>query len=154
MIFVTTSPKQAELYSHICNRLKVVMDKMHNARKTLEAIANDAVDKSYAKCIYMLTSAAHQCENEIRSHIDSLNCYSFEELHARTEKPVLIARRVPGIEPLCKFFENACINSYKKLLNDKRLGSSLKSLIRNHLQTFTGAITQLRLFDDVRASMN
>jgi hypothetical protein len=154
MIFVTTSPKQAEQYSYICHRLKNVVNKMHNARKTLEAIANGAVDKSFAKCIYMLTSATLQCENEILSQIDSLNCNSYEDAPVITEKQAVISRRMLGVEPVCRFFEEVYVNSYRKLLSDKRFSSSLKLLIQNHLQTLMGSLTQLRLFNDVRATMN
>ena len=123
------------------------------ARSTLEAIANRSFDKSFAKCMYMLTSESLQCENEIRSHIDSLNCNSYENDNPENRK-LLPLNNIIGVESICNYFEEVYLNSYKKLLKDRRLDNSLKSLIQNHIQLFTQNLTQLRLFNDVKAAMN
>lgn len=153
MVFVTISPKQAAQYSYMCVRLKRMVNKMYAARKTLEAIANTSFDKSFARCMYMLTSESLQCENEIRAHIDSLNCESYEtDISEKAE--ILPSKKINGIESICNYFEEVYLNSYKKLLNDKHFANSLKSLIENHMQLFRQSLTQLRLFDDVKAGLN
>src|SRR5690349_10079740 len=78
MLFVTISSKEAEEYAYLCVRLKKMLEKMQQARKSLEATANASTDKPFAKCVYMLTSESLQCENEIRAHINSLNCDNLE----------------------------------------------------------------------------
>lgn len=152
-MFVTISPKQAAQYSYMCERLKNMVNKMVTARKTLEGIANTSFDKSFAKCVYLLASESLQCENEIRAQIDSLNCNNYGEAPAEHKKlPVVTAAR--GIESICHYSEEVYLNSYKKLLNDKHLGTSIKNLIQNHLQLFISSITQLRLFNDVKTAVN
>ncbi len=152
-MFVTISPGQATQYSYMCSRLKEVVNKMYAARTTLEAIANKSFDKSFAKCVYLLTSESLQCENEIRAHIDSLNCDSYEDCHIENKKPPLTISLI-GLESICNFFEEMYLNSYKKLLSDKHFAGSLKSLIQNHLQLFISSLTQLRLFNELKISSN
>lgn len=153
MIFVTISPKQAAQYSYICRRLKIVVEKMHSARKMLEAAANTSFDKSFAKCVYMLTSESLQCENEIRAQIDSLNC-NYYEIEPAENKTLFPAGNLNGVEAICKYFEEVYLKSYRTLLKDKHFGNSIKKLIQNHLQLFMQSLTQLRLFNDVKAVMN
>ena len=153
MLFVTISPKQAAHYSYMCTRLSSVVHKMSAARKNLENIANKSFDKSFAKCVYLLASESLQCENEMRSHIDSLNCSSYQE-EALSEKNSIPETSANNIEALCKYFEEIYLASYKKLLGDKKFGSSIKSLIQNHLQLFMSSLTQMRLFDDVKNAVN
>jgi hypothetical protein len=103
--------------------------------------------------MYMLTSESLQCENEIRAHIDSLNCDSYEaDVSEKTE--ILPSKKMIGIESICTYFEEVYLNSYKKLLNDKHFANPLKNLIQNHIQLFRQSLTQLRLFDDVKAGLN
>ncbi len=153
MIFITVSPKQAAQYAYMCIQLKQMANKMHTARKTLEGVANTSFDKSFAKCVYLLTSESQQCENEILAHINSLNCDHQENDRFESEQfPVTNA--ITGIESLCSYFEKAYLNSYKKLLKDKHLGSSIKDLIQNHLQLLISSLAQLRLFYEVKSSVN
>ncbi|HEX5149833.1 MAG TPA: hypothetical protein VFW07_00210 [Parafilimonas sp.] len=153
MVFVTISPKQAAQYAYMCVRLKRMVNKMYAARKALEAIANTSFDKSFARCMYMLTSESLQCENEIRAHIDSLNCERYET-DITEKKEMLPSKKFNGIESICNYFEEVYLNSYKKLLNDKHFASSLKSLIQNHIRLFKQSLTQLRLFDAVKTGLN
>ena len=154
MVFVTISQKEAAQYAHICMRLKNMVNSMCTARKTLEAIANASFDKAFAKCMYMLTSESLQCENEIRAHIDSLICSDYEDERHTENKKLIPVNKINTIEGVCNFFEETYLKSYKKLLKDKHFGTSLKSLIQNHLQQFNWSLTQLRLFNDVQTSMN
>jgi len=151
MIFVTVSPKQAAHYSYMCIRLKQIAGKMNAARKTLEGIANASFDKTFAKCVYLLTSESLQCENEIRAQLNTLNCNSYEDLNIEAKKPAP-ANSITGLESLCSYFEEAYLNSYKKLLKDRHIGKSIKSLMQNHLQLFMSSLTQLRLFIDVKTA--
>jgi hypothetical protein len=153
MVFVTISPTQAAQYEYICNRLKQMVDKMCTARKTLEAIANRSFDKAFSRCVYMLTSESLQCENEIRSHIGSLNCNYYEEEPAENKKLYSI-NNIAGVDAICNYFEEVYLKSYRKLLKDKRFSNSIKSLIQNHLQLFMQSLTQLKLFNDVKTAMN
>lgn len=153
MMFVTISPKQAAQYSYMCLRLKQMVNRMHSARKTLEEIANNSFDKPFAKCVYMLTSESLQCENEIRAHIDSLNCISYEDEHTET-KNLPVVNTINGLDSICNYLEEMYLSSYKKLLKDKHFGTSIKSLIQNHLDLFMSSITQLRLFNEVKTVMN
>jgi hypothetical protein len=153
MIFVTISPKEAAQYSYMCIRLKQMADKMSTARKTLEGFANKSFDKSFAKCVYLLTSESLQCENEILSQIDSLNCNNYETERFENKKSLMVYT-INGLESLCKYFEEMYLNSYKKLLKDKHLGNPVKNLIKNHLQLFMTSLAQLRLFIDLKASAN
>lgn len=153
MVFITISPKQAAQYSYMCTRLKRMVNNMYTARKTLEALANTSFDKSFAKCVYMLTSESLQCENEIRAQIDSLNCYNYEDDYFEDKKLVPF-NNIHGMKDICEFFEKTYLIPYRKLLKDKHLGDSLKSLIQNHFKLFKSSLTQLRLFDDVKTVMN
>lgn len=126
---------------------------MHIARKSIEAVANASFDKPFAKCVYMLTSESLQCENEIRSHIDSLNCGNHESDHHEA-KNNLPLNNIEDANAICNYFEDVYLNSYKKLLKDKHLSTSLKNLIQNHLQSFMWILTQVKLFNDVQTSPN
>ncbi|MEP6466179.1 MAG: hypothetical protein ABJB05_07720 [Parafilimonas sp.] len=149
MMFVTISKKQAAQYSYMCIRLKNMVTKMVTARKTLEAVANASFDKSFAKCVYLLASESLQCENEIRAQIDSLSCFSYNHDSIESKKlPEVVLSN--GLESICSYSEEIYLKSYKKLLKDKHLGTSIKSLIQNHIQLFMSSLTQLRLFNDVK----
>lgn len=154
MVFVTITPQEAAHYSYICMRLRNIVNKMTEARKTLEAVANSSFDQPFAKCMYMLTSESLQCENEMRAHIDSLVCNDYEDEHHFENKKLLPLNKLNTIEGVCSFFENAYIKSYKKLLKDKQIGSSLKALVQNHLQQINASLWQMKLFNDVKTSMN
>ncbi len=153
MVFVTISQKQAAQYSYLCNQLKNIVQKMHTARKSIEAIANASFDKPFAKCMYMLTSESLQCENEIRSHIDSLNCGTHENERLDAEDNLALYN-IEDTNVICNYFEDIYLKSYKKLLKDKHLSASLKNLIQNHLQSFMWILTQVKLFNDVQTSPN
>jgi hypothetical protein len=153
MIFVTISNKQKAQYAHTCSQLKQIVNKMRAARKTLEGIANTSFDKLFAKCVYLFTSESLQCENEIRAQIDSLSCFSYEDNAVET-KTAYAENTINGLEDLCTYCESTYLNSYKKLLKDKELSTSLKSLMQNHLQLFMYSLTQLRLFNDVKTVAN
>ncbi|HEY2726362.1 MAG TPA: hypothetical protein VGI61_04260 [Parafilimonas sp.] len=153
MMFVTISPKQAAQYSYMCVRLKNMVNKMGTARKTLEGIANTSFDKSLAKCVYLLASESLQCENEIRAHINSLSCSNYDDAPAENKKLPSVTSAA-ALESICDYSEEIYLNSYKKLLNDKHLGKSIKSLIQNHLKLFISSITQLRLFNEVQTAVN
>jgi len=151
MLFVTISSKEAEEYAYLCIRLKKIMEKIHNARKSLEAIADASFDKPFAKCVYMLTSESLQCENEIRAQINSLNCDNLEQTDYEKEISV---KTVSNAEDVCDYFEEVYLKTYKKLLKDKHLIEPLKNLIENHLQSFMWMFTQVKLFNDVKTSAN
>jgi hypothetical protein len=153
MLFVTISPKQAAQYSHLYIRLKDIVEKMYIARKSIEAVANSSFDKSFAKCVYMLTSESLQCENEIRAHIDSLN-YGSHETEPSEKVNNLYFNNMEDTNAICNYFENVYLNSYKELLEDKYLSSSLKNLMQNHLQSFMGILMQMKLFNEVQPSSN
>jgi hypothetical protein len=153
MLFVTISPKQAAEYSYIRIRLRRMLSKMSAARKTLEGIANTSFDKPFAKCVYLITSESLQCENEIRAHLDSLNCDNYNNEYFENKNTSSV-HALSGLGAVSDYFEETYLNSYKKLLKDKHLGSSLKSLIQNHLQLLMSSLTQLRLFEDVKTVVN
>src|SRR6187551_966497 len=134
MLFVKISPKQAEEYSYLCVRLKTIIQKMRTARKSLEAIADASFDKPFAKCVYMLTSESLQCENEIRSHLNSLNCDNLRQTDYGKEVSI---KNIMNTEDVCDYFEEMYLKTYKKLLKDKHLNESLKNLIQHQLQYFT-----------------
>jgi hypothetical protein len=153
MMFVTIPPKQAAQYSYMCLRLKSMINKMSTARKTLEGIANSSFDKSFAKCVYLLASESLQCENEIRAQIGSLNCATYDDAPVENKKLPAV-NSLNELASVCDYSEEVYLNSYKKLLNDKHLGKSIKSLIQNHLQLFISSLTQMRLFNDVKTAVN
>jgi len=126
---------------------------MYIARKSIEAVANSSFDKSFAKCVYMLTSESLQCENEIRAHIDSLN-YGSHETEPSEKVNNLYFNNMEDTNAICNYFENVYLNSYKELLEDKYLSSSLKNLMQNHLQSFMGILMQMKLFNEVQPSSN
>jgi len=153
MIFVEISQKQAEHYSYMCHRLKETVNTMHTARKRLEGIANTSFDKPFAKCVQLLTSESLQCENEMRAHIDSLNCTNYDK-DISEDKTLPAFNTLTGLETVCKYFEEIYLKTYKRLLKDKYLENSVKRLIQNHLQLFISSLTQLRLFNDVNSVAN
>ncbi len=54
---------------------------------------------------------------------------------------------------ICNYLEDSYIKSYKQLLKDKHLSSSLKNLINNQLQVFLSSLAQLRLFNELESSL-
>jgi hypothetical protein len=153
MLFVNISPKQAAQYNYMCVRLSHMLNKMSAARKTLENIGNTSFDKPLAKCVYLLASESLQCENEIRSQIGSLNCSMYEDEHLEDNK-ISSLKISNSLESLCNYIEEAYLTSYKKLLNDKHFGDSMKDLIQHHVEMFMSSLTQLRLFNDVKNAVN
>jgi hypothetical protein len=153
MMFVTFSPKQEAKYGYMCVQLRKMADNMYGARKALERLANASFDKSFARCVYLLTSESLQCENEIHAQIDSLNCSNFS-LPAMTVskegEKMCLSDNINGLEALCKYCEDTYLNWYKQLLHDKHLASSVKRLIQKQSELFMHSITQLRLFLDVK----
>ena len=154
MLFVKLSPRQIASYSYACVKLQKILNKMRRARKMLEDIAQSSFDKSFAKCVYLFTSESLQFENEIHSQINSFNCPQLnskaEEQQEKPDAPL----STKSMELVCSYLEENYIKSYKQLLKDKHLSSSLKSLMNNQLQAFLASLTQLRLFNEVEASVN
>jgi hypothetical protein len=154
MLFVNLSRRQVASYSYACIKLQKILHKMSRARKMLEDVAQSSFDKSFAKCVYLFTSESLQFENEIHAQINSFNC---TQLNLKTEeKQEKFDAPLPtkSMELICNYLEENYIKSYKQLLRDKHLSSSLKSLINNQLQVFLASLTQLRLFNEVEASVN
>lgn len=120
----------------------------------LEDVAQSSFDKAFAKCVYLFTSESLQFENEIHSQINSFNCPQLnskaEEQQEKPDAPL----STKSMELICSYLEENYIKSYKQLLKDKHLSSSLKSLMNNQLQAFLASLTQLRLFNEVEASVN
>ncbi len=153
MTFASISSKQAAQYAYMCNKLQHVANKMSAARKTLGDVANRNSDKSLVKCVHLIMSESLQCENEIHAQLGTLNCSNYNNTGNTKEKRYSI-NSVNGLESLCLFFEHVYLDSYKKLLKDKHLGDSLRSLMQHHLRMFMSSLMQLRLFNDVRKSAN
>ncbi|MBS1747847.1 MAG: hypothetical protein JST21_16915 [Bacteroidetes bacterium] len=130
-----------------------MLNRMSAARKKLEHFANSSFDKSLATSVYLIASESLQCENEIRSHIDSLNCSSYEELPAEDEGKRSLTS-TSNLDNVCDFLEDNYLHSYKRLLDDKKFGSSIRNLIKNHFRMFNSSVTQLRLFNDVKYVAN
>jgi hypothetical protein len=126
---------------------------MSAARKKLEHFANSSFDKPLATSVYLIASESLQCENEIRSHIDSLNCSAYEELPADDSSKCAL-NNSSNLDNVCDFVEDNYLSSYKKLLDDKKIGSSIRNLIKNHIRMFSSSMTQLRLFNDVKYVAN
>ncbi|MFT4153309.1 hypothetical protein [Parafilimonas sp.] len=154
MLFVTISPKEAKQYAYICTRLKSTVNKMSEARKTLEAVANTSFDKPFAKCMYMLTSESLQCENEMRAQIDSMICNDNEKQQDAGKEKRMPVTKFSSIEGVCRYFEDAYLKSYRKLLKDKKFNTSLRNLMQNHLRQFNASLMQMRLFNDVKTMAN
>jgi len=154
MLFVNLSPRQVASYSYACVKLQGILNKMSKARKRLENIAESSFDKSFAKCVYLFTSESKQFENEINAQINSFNCTQLnintEEVKDKPDAPL----PTKSMELICSYLEENYINSYTQLLKDKHLSGSLKSLINNQLQVFRSSLAQLRLFNEVEASIN
>lgn len=156
MLFINLSPGQVASYSYACVTLQNTLNKMSRARKTLEEFAQQSFDKSIAKCVYLFTSESLQFENEIHAQIDSFNCLQLNENKEKIQnKPDAdVSFSIQNMEGLCNYLEENYIKSYRLLLKDKYLNSSLKSLINNHLQVFLSSLTQLRLFEEVEPALN
>ncbi len=134
-------------------KIATYINRMSAARETLQQAADKSIDASFAKCVRLFTSESLQFENEIHSQISCFNCASI----ALANKPVKQKTRsfsTKNIEPLCKYLEDAYIKSYRQLLKDKNINSSLKNLISNQLQILLSSLTQLRLFKEVKPSYN
>lgn len=154
MLFVNLTPSQVSTYTYACEKLQHTLNKMTEARKTLQQVADSSYDKSFAKCVYLITSESQQFENEIHSQIDCFNCLDTTNNEAGTVIKKSKPFSIKNIETLCRYLEENYIKSYKRLLKDKYLNTSVKKLISNHLQILLSSLTQLRLFKDVRPSMN
>jgi len=154
MLFVTIPTKDLARYSYMSSKLKEMLYNLRNARRTLESIANASFDKAFAKCIYLLASESLQCEKEILSQIDSLNGVPYYDDRTEQKEQAVAAAKFTSMDSLCNYCEEAYIEKYKQLLKDNHLGSPLKSLIQNHLLLFISSLTQLRLFTDVKSTVN
>ena len=154
MLFVKLSPRQVASYSYACNKLQKILNKMRRARKALEDVAQSSFDKSFAKCVYLFASESLQFENEIYAQINSFNCpqlnLNAEENQEKADAPL----PTKSMELICSYLEENYIKSYIQLLRDRHLSNSLKSLMNNQLQVFLASLTQLRLFNEVEASVN
>jgi hypothetical protein len=154
MLFVKLSRRQVAAYSYACEKLQKIVNKMERARKRLEEIAASSYNKSFAKCVYLFASESLQFENEIHAQIGSFNCqelpHDTDDSKEATDAPFSPA----GMGFICNYLEENYINSYRQLLRDKHLSSSLKSLINNQLQAFLSSLAQLRLFNEVEAAVN
>ena len=154
MLFVKLSHRQVASYAYTCERLQKILAKITRARKTIEQIASSSLNKSFAKCVYLFASESRQFENEIYSQIYSFNCQRLnrdvEEIKEISYAPLV----TPGMESICRYLEENYIQSYRQLLKDKNLSAPLKNLINNQLQSFLSSLAQLRLFNEVQASVN
>ena len=154
MLFLKLTPTEEKSHSYMCAQLQQTIDKMKNARITIEEVANNSLDKSYAKCLYLLSCESLQCEAEIRSQISML---SHAQLGFEPGESTSLPKRfrnIKSMDSLCIYLENNYIKPYLKLLKDKYLSVSLKDLIKHQLQLFLSSITQLKLLNDVRPSLN
>ena len=127
---------------------------MRKARKVLEDIAASSYNKSLIKCIHLFISESVQFENEISAQMNSFNCMQF---HKHIPQNIRKSNKtlMPGnIEHVCSYLEENYIKSHRRLLKDKYLNSSLKSLINNQLQSFLSSITQMRLLNEVEPDIN
>ena len=79
MLFVKLSSRQLAAYSYTCSKLQTTLNKMSNARKSLEQLAVASFDKTFTKCVHLLTSESLQFEHEIHAQIDSLSCTQLDE---------------------------------------------------------------------------
>ncbi len=154
MLFVNLTPGQVNAYSYACEKLQHTLNKMSAARITLQQAAATSFDAAFAKCVYLFMLESQQFENEINSQIYSFNCLpaTLNEVHIQPKRKRSFSAK--NMETLCRYVEENYIKSYKRLLKDKNLNSSLKNLISNHLQVLLSSLTQLRLFKDVKPSFN
>lgn len=161
MLFVTLSPGQVAAYSYACIKLQNTLNKMSKARKALEDLALSSFNKSFAKCVHLFTLESLQFENEIHAQIECFNCL---QLSDNAEKNIDsneddidkadVFFSIKSMELICNYLEENYIKSYRLLLKDKYLNSSLKSLINNQLQVLLSSVTQLRLLNEVEPAMN
>ena len=148
MLFVTIPYNDLARYSYMSSKLRELLLNLRTARKTLESFANTCFDKSFAKCIHLFTSESLQCENEIASQIESLDgCPHYDKIPQQKSKP-LAADNLLHMDSVCEFCEKAYIDKYRQMLKDSHLGSSLKSLMQNHLRLFLSSLTQLQQFTE------
>lgn len=154
MLFVKLSRRQAASYAYACGRLQKILTKMTRARKTLERVAASSDDKSFAKCVYLLASESRQFENELHAQVSSFNCRELTENIHETKENTDVPFAATGMSSVCGYLEENYIQSYRQLLKDKYLSTSLKRLINSQLQAFLSTLAQLRLFNEVEASVN
>ncbi len=154
MLFIKLSPRQVAAYSYTCKKLHTTLVKMTKARKALEHVAAASFNKSFAKCVYLFASESQQFENEIYAQINSFNCPNLTGNTEEIKETTDVSFSTKGMECICNYLEENYIKSYRQLLKDKNLSSSLKSLMSNQLQVFLSSLAQLRLFNEVQASVN
>jgi hypothetical protein len=154
MLFVKLSRRQAAAYAYTCERLQKTLNKITSARKTLEDVAASSLDKSFAKCVYLFASESKQFENEIHAQLHSFNCRDVNRNAEEIKNNHDVPFSATGMGFICNYLEENYIQSYRQLLKDKYLSSSLKSLIKNQLQSFLSSLAQLRLFNEVKTSIN
>ena len=148
MLFVTIPDKDLATYSYMSSKLRDLLFNLRTARKTLESFANTCFDKSFAKCIHLFTSESLQCENEILSQIDCLHGSPHYDNISQQKYQAVVADKLLNMESVCDYCEKAYIEKYRQMLKDNHLGSSLKSLMQNHLKLFLSSLTQLRQFTE------
>ena len=153
MLFVKLSRRQVASYAYACEKLQKTLTKMTKARKTLERVAASSHDKSFAKCMYLLASESRQFENELFGQMSSFNCQELNR-NSQEKESIDVPVSATGMDSVCGYLEENYIQSYRQLLKDKYLSTSLKRLINNQLQVFLSSLAQLRLFNEVEASVN
>lgn len=154
MLFVSLTSHQVADYSYACTKLQNALLKMRKARKVLEDIAASHYNKSFIKCIHLFISESLQFENEIAAQMSSFNCMQFHKQLPKDKKETDTAFWPDDIEQVCNYLEENYIKCHRRLLKDKYLHSSLKSLINNQLQSFLSSITQMRLLNEVEPALN
>ena len=154
MLFVSLTSHQVADYSYACTRLQNALLKMRKARKVLEDIAGSCDNKSLMKCIHLFISESVQFENEISAQMNSFNCMQFHKHIPQNVKKSNKTFMPDNIEHVCSYLEENYINSHRRLLKDKYLNNSLKSLINNQLRSFLSSITQMRLLNEVEPDIS
>ena len=139
-------------YSYMSSKLRDMLLDLRDARRTLENVANASFDKAFAKCIYLFASESLQCENEIVSQIDCLDGNPHYDSRPERKQQPAHPEKLATMEALCNYCERAYVEKYRQLINDNHLGTSLKSLMQNHLQLFLSSLTQLKQFKEAVAN--
>ena len=154
MLFIKLTSRQVEDYSYACTKLQNTLLKMRRARKFLEYVITSSDNKPLVKCLQLFISEALQFENEIAAQMNSFNCTQFHGHLRKQNEKTNVSIPVNDMHSICNYVEEKYIKSYRRLLKDKYLNNSLKSLINNQLQAFLSSITQLRLFNELEPALN
>ena len=147
MLFAQFSKAETVVYGYIYQKIDQLYEHLQNARLQIQKLAGTSSDITLRKSLNLLSVESEQCENELKSVMNSINADSSirkkskEAFHFSNES-------ITSMPSLALYCEHVYVEKYMQLLNDRHISDSVKTLMQHHVAMFKSTITQLELLLD------